>query len=189
MSEIKAGSIEKGSFLLLKNAPHYVIEREFYTPGKGTAIVRLKIKNLLTGQTLSETIPTSQSVDTCEVEEKSVQFMYADDHSYHFMDNVNYEQYEVPIEGFEEKRHYLKEGDSYSIVEWNNKVININLPPKMVFNVVEAEEAVRGNTVQGVTKNAVTETGLQIKVPIFIKVGEKVLVNTETGEYVERINK
>lgn len=189
MSEIKAGSIEKGAFLLLKNAPHYVIDREFYTPGKGAAIVRLKVRNLLTNQVLSETIPTAASVETCEVEEKSVQFMYSDGTNFHFMDNSNYEQYEVPLKDFEDKQYYLKEGETYSLVEWNGRVIGLNVPPKMVFTIAEAEEAVKGNTVQNVMKNAVTETGLQLKVPIFIKVGEKVLVNTETGEYVERINK
>ncbi len=189
MSEIKAGSIEKGTFLLLRNAPHYVAEREFYTPGKGTAIVRLKVKNLLTAQMLSETIPTAQTVETCEVDEKTVQFMYHDDETFHFMDALSFEQIEVPAASFSDKRHYLKDGDTYSVVEWNNRVINLNIPPKMVFLIAEAEDAVKGNTVQGVMKNAVTDTGLEVKVPIFIKAGEKIMVNTESGEYVERINK
>ncbi len=115
---IKAGSISKGMCLLIKNEPHYVAEREFVNPGKGSAFVRLKLKNLRTGLVLRETMKSNDSVEEADVAERMAQFLYADTDSYHFMDNESYEQFEVPREGLEDKVRYMKEADSYKIITW-----------------------------------------------------------------------
>lgn len=104
------------------------------------------------------------------------------------MNTDNYEQYEVPITGLEDKGYFLMEGDTYKVVRWEAKTLDIKLPPKMDLVVAEAEEAVKGDTVTGATKYVTVETGLQVKVPIFIKKGEKIRINTETKEYQERVN-
>jgi elongation factor P len=104
------------------------------------------------------------------------------------MDNDSYDQYEVPITEMEDKRYYLKEGESYELTIWEGRVIDIKIPYKVVFTVAESENYVKGDTVSGATKPIVTETGLTVRVPLFIKQGEKILVNTETNEYVERVN-
>jgi elongation factor P len=186
---IKAGQISKGMCLIIKGAPYLVVEREFVNPGKGSAFVRLKMKNLMTGSALKETMKSNDNVEEADVYDKDSQFLYADGEGYHFMDNENYEQYHVPAEGLEDKGLYMKDGDSYRVVFFGDKAIDIQLPTKMVFVVTEAPEAIKGDTVTGATKMVTCETGLTVKVPIFIKEGEKVLVNTETGEYVERVNK
>jgi elongation factor P len=104
------------------------------------------------------------------------------------MDNDNYDQFEVPISGMEDKKFYLKEGEVYELTVWEGNVIDIKIPYKVVFTVAESENYVKGDTVSGATKPVVTETGLTVRVPLFIKQGEKILVNTETNEYVERVN-
>lgn len=186
---IKAGQISKGMCLIMKNAPHLVVDREFVNPGKGSAFVRLKLKNLINGSSLRETIKSNDSVEEADIFEKTAQFLYADGEGYHFMDMENYDQYPVPRQGLEEKEPYLLEGSTYRVMFFSEKVIDIQLPPKMVFIVVEAPEGVKGDTVSGASKIVRCETGLNVKVPIFIKQDEKILVNTETGEYVERVNK
>lgn len=185
---IKAGSLEKGMVIRVKDDPYLVSERDFVNPGKGSAFVRLKLKNLKSGQVLKPTYKTQDSVEEIEVEEKVCQYLYADAENYHFMDNSSYEQFEVHISGFEDKILFMKDGESYTVVVWQNEPIDIKIPFKVVYTVTEAHEALRGDTVTGATKTVTVETGLKIKVPIFIKQGERILVNTETKEYVERVN-
>ena len=185
---VRGGDIVKGTCLLQKGQPFLVVEREFHTPGKGTAIARVKMKSIKDGSVLSLTIPTQQEVEDAQVSIHTCQFQYADQDNYHFMDNESYEQYEVSIEDNADKKFYLKEGDAYELTVWEGKVIDIKIPYKVVFTVAESENYVKGDTVSGATKPVVTETGLTVRVPLFIKQGEKILVNTETNEYVERVN-
>jgi len=185
---IKASQISKGMFLLVKGEPYIVSEREFVNPGKGPAFVRVKLKNVKTGLVIKETIKSQDSVEDVFVESKEAQFLYTDSDSYHFMDNQTYEQYAIPVAGLEDRRNYLKEGESYQLVFYEDKPIDIKLPYKMVLTVTRAENAVKGDTVSNITKNVTVETGLVVRVPIFIKEGDRLLINTETGEYVERVN-
>ena len=185
---IRGGDIVKGSCLLQKGQPYLVVEREFHNPGKGTAVARIKMKSIKDGSVLSLTIPTQQEVEDAQVEARTCQYQYADQDSFYFMDNESYEQYEVPLKDMEEKKYYLKEGEPYELIIWEGKVIDISIPYKVVFTVAESENYVKGDTVSGATKPVTTETGLTVRVPLFIKQGEKIMVNTETNEYVERVN-
>jgi elongation factor P len=185
---IKAGQIGKGHVLLWKDEPYLVTEREFVNPGKGAAFVRVKLKGLQSGKALQETIKTNETVEEADVFDRDAQYLYADDEAYHFMDAENYEQFVVPRAGLEDKIYYMREGDTYRITMWETTPIDVEIPLKMTLEVAEAEEAIKGDTVTGATKPVKTETGLEVKVPIFIKQGDKILVNTESGEYVERVN-
>jgi elongation factor P len=185
---IRCGEIAKGTCLLQKGQPYLVVEREFHTPGKGTAIARIKMKSIKDGSVLSITVPTQQEVEDAQVDVHNCQYQYADQDNYHFMDNETYDQYEVSITDNPDKKLYLKENDTYQLTIWEGKVIDIQIPYKVVFTVAESENYVKGDTVSGATKPIVTETGLTVRVPLFIKQGEKILVNTETNEYVERVN-
>ncbi len=188
MGQIKAGAIAKGTFLLEKDIPYIVVEREFVNPGKGSAFARLKLKNLRTGAVLKVTHKTQDSVEEIDVVDVSSQYLYADGESYHFMNADTYEQYEIPMVSMEDMQYFLREGESYKVVRWGEESLDIKLPPKMDLIVTEAEEAVKGDTVQGATKYVKVETGLTVKVPIFIKEGEKIRINVETKEYQERVN-
>ena len=185
---IRGGDITKGTCLLQKGQPYLVVDREFHNPGKGTAVARVKMKSIKDGSVLSLTIPTQQEVEDAQVEIRSCQYQYKDLEIYHFMDNESYEQYEVPITDNPDKRFYLLENENYELIIWEGKVIDIKIPYKVVFTVAESENYIKGDTATGATKPIVTETGLTVRVPLFIKQDEKILVNTETNEYVERVN-
>jgi len=185
---IRGGDIVKGSCLLQKGQPYLVVEREFHNPGKGTAVARVKMKSIKDGGVLSLTIPTQQEVEDAQVEIRTCQYQYSDLENYHFMDSESFDQYEVPISENPDKKLYLKEGDSYEITIWEGKVIDIKIPYKVIFTVAESENYIKGDTATGATKPVITDTGLTVRVPLFIKQGEKILVNTETNEYVERVN-
>ena len=185
---IKAGQIAKGQCLIWKGDPYLVTEREFVNPGKGSAFVRVKLKSLMHGRVLQETIKSNDSVEEADVFDRDAQYMYADDTAYNFMDAETYDQFQVQREGLEDKISFMKEGDTYRVVMWEQTPIDVTVPLKMVMEVTEAADAIKGDTVTGATKPVTTETGLEVKVPLFIKQGDKILVNTESGEYVERVN-
>jgi elongation factor P len=183
---VKAGTIDKGMYLLLRDEPHLVTEREHVNPGKGQAFVRLRLRNVKTGQVLRETIKAHEQVQEADVYDQDGQYLYSDDGGFHFMDTDTYEQFTIPAEGLDDKRQYMKEGETYRLIMWNDTPVDITLPLKETYTVTEAPEALRGDTVSNATKPVTVETGLRVKAPLFIKEGDKIVVSTQTGEYVER---
>ncbi len=184
---IKGGSIDKGMYILYKGDPYLVAEREFVNPGKGAAFTRCKLKNAKNGSVLKETIKTSDNVEEANVYDRDGQYLYADD-NFHFMDIETYDQFEIPASVLSEKGGYLMEGEQYRIIMWEAEPIDVVIPMKIVAKVTDAPDAVKGDTVTGASKTVVVETGISVQVPIFIKTGDKIRINTETGEYVERVN-
>jgi elongation factor P len=185
---IKAGSISKGTFLLMKNEPYVVVEREFVNPGKGSAFVRLKLKSLISGQVLKQVIKSQETVEDISVETREAQYLFSDAESYHFMDLETYEQFTMPVSGHEDTKLFIREGDTAQLSFWDEKPIDVIVPYKVVLTVTEAQAGLKGDTVSGATKPVTLETGLVVKVPLFIKEGDRLLINTETREYVERVN-
>jgi elongation factor P len=185
---IRGGEINIGTCLLINGNPHIVVERDFVSPGKGAAFARLKAKNLKSGNVVTQTIKTADSVEDAQVELVDCQYQYNDGESYMFMNNESFEQFGVPVGAHEERGPYLKEGETYTLVMWESEPIDIKIPYKMIFTVVESENYIKGDTVSGATKPITTETGLVVRVPLFIKQGERILVNTESNDYVERVN-
>ncbi len=183
---IKASNISKGMFLSWQDQPVLVVDKEFFNPGKGTAVVRLKLKNLKTGQVTKEVLRTDELVKEITVEQRKMQFIYKLGNNFVFVDQRTFEQQEVPAQLIGDDQYFIKEGQEYKISIYQDKPLAVILPLKMEFVVLETETGAKGNTVTAATKNAVLETGLVVKVPLFIKKGEKILVNTETREYVGR---
>lgn len=188
MGTIKAGSISKGVCLLIKEDPYVVAEREFVNPGKGSAFVRLKLKNLRTGSVIKQVSKSQEELEEIEVDQKPFQYLYSDGANYVFMDNETYDQVSVPIQGLEEKAYFLLEGQDVKLLVWDTTPIDVLFPPKMALKVTQAESGEKGDTVSGGTKTVVAETGLKVRTPLFIKEGETILINTDTYEYVERVN-
>ncbi len=181
-SEIKKG-------LVIRDAQGLwlVVEFQHVNPGKGAAFVRTRIKNLQTGKVLEVTYKTSESIDLVDVEHRRMQYLYHDATGYTFMDTVSYEQVTMSDEEVGDPGRYLRDGMEVMVSTFEGRPIALELPRKMTFTVLHTMGAVSGNTVSGnVTKEAEVEGGVKIQVPIFIKEGEQVIVNTETGEYVER---
>lgn len=164
------------------------MEHEFVKPGKGGAFVRLKLKSCLNSAVRKETYPSETDILIAEVVSTPFQFLYAQPGEYHCMNTESYEQFTIQAKEHEERGRYLREGAEYTAVVWNDRIIDIELPLKVGYEVQQASEAVRGNTVSGATKSVSIQNDIQVKVPLFIERGDVILINTSTGKYVERVS-
>lgn len=185
--KINAGNLKKGDFVYYQNQIWQVQRADFYSPGKGSALMKTRIKNVLTGKNIDYTYKSNEPAETVEIESIEMQYLYKDNENLHFMNERSYHQYTLPISVVGEAAKFLKEGDKMFVYLHNDKPLNIRPPMSVRLKVVQTEEAVRGDTVTGAKKPAKLETGVTILVPLFVKKGETVIVNPETGEYVERV--
>ena len=176
----------RGLRIEYEGAPYSIIEFEHHKPGKGASIVRTKLRNLLTGQQISPTFRSGDKVGTPDVEDRDGQFLYASGDMYTFMDPQSYEQYEITKEMLGDAALYLTDGMGVSILFYDGKAVSVDLPNHVVLTIVECDPAVKGDTVQGALKRARLQTGHSVMVPIFLKEGEFVKVDTRTGDYIER---
>lgn len=179
--------ISKESIIRMNNEIYLVTESQHVNPGKGSAFVRTKLKNIKTSKTMEITFKSNESVEIVEVERRKMQYLYNNGGMYSFMDNSSYEQLDINEGLLEGKKDFLKEGLEVMVIKFEGIPLSVALPNKVTFKIIEAEPGVKGDTASGnVTKEATLETGAKIRVPLFIKAGEEIIVNTETGEYVER---
>lgn len=164
-----------------------VTEFNFVNPGKGSAFYRTKMKNLESGKVMEVTFKSGEAIEIAEVERHKMQYLYKDENNYYFMDPQSYEQVSVGADLMGEKGAYLKEGNDALMVLHQGRPITAEIPKKIAFKVTEAMPGVKGDTASGnVTKEVTLEGGLKVRVPLFIKEGETIIINTETGDYVER---
>lgn len=184
---IEAGNLKKGQFILHNNEIWQIQKTEFYSPGKGSALMKTVIKNINTGKTLAYTFKSSEDVETVDVEAVELQYLYKDTNFLYFMNEKNFEQYQLSISSAGEIANFLKEGDKIYVLLYDNKPIGIRPPQSVRLKVIQSEEAVKGDTVSGAKKVVTVETGAKVSVPLFIKTGDLIVINPETGEYVERI--
>jgi elongation factor P len=164
-----------------------VTHYEFYKPGKGASIVRVKLKDLKTGQTLDHTWKGEQKVDQAIINRRAHEYLYRDAHQLHFMDTQTYDQVALGEEMVKDLLRFLKENATVNLVFHGNEVISVELPDFVELTVAEAEPGVKGDTATGVTKSIKLETGATISAPIFVEAGDVLKVDTRTGEYVTRI--
>lgn len=188
MGMISTSQIKKGIYIIFHDEPHMVVDTTFVSPGKGSAFYRIKLKSLYTGRVVEYTYKSGEKVDEVLVETHEAEYSYFDGSNYVFIEPRSFEQYSVPTEIIGEDKVYLKEGILYRIKFYEEKPVGITLPKSIVLKIVEAENSIKGDTATNTLKNAVTETGAKVLVPLFIKVGEEVSVSTETGEYLSRKN-
>lgn len=178
--------LKKGTVVQLDGKPYRVIEYGQKVMGRGGSIVNVKLKNLVDGSVIPKTFKGQDKIESAEVTNKGVQFLYRDGDMFFFMDPENFEQFELPLEIVDTAAQYLKEGDNLNLQFFGDKVINVELPKNIYLEVTYTEDVVKGDTTSNVLKDATLETGLVIKVPAFIKNGDIVSVDTETGDYRER---
>ena len=179
-------NIVKGIAIDFKHGTWLIAEAQFVNPGKGSAFTRTKIKNLKTGQVIEHTFRSGESVEMVDVQRKKAQFLYSDGTSYNFMDNENYEQFSLEEDAIGNGTKYLIDGTEVYILYIDGTPISVQLPPKMAFKVASTPPGVRGDTATGGSKEATLETGTVVKVPLFIKEGESIMVNTEDGSYISK---
>ncbi len=182
--------LKKEAFIRFKNNIYMVTEAQHVNPGKGSAFTRVRLKDVMTGKTLENTFKTSETVDLVEMDRATLQYLYKDAMGYQFMDQKTYEQVSIDAELLGDKGLYLKEGTEVQGLFHDGRAMSVELPKKLAFTITEAMPAVKGDTSSGrVLKEVTLETGLKVSVPIFISQGEVIIVNTESGEYVERASK
>lgn len=180
--------IKKGTVIKINNELWVVVEFQRVSPGKGGSFVRTKMKSLSTGKIYENSFKAAETLEFADVSHKKMQYIFGDVNSLTFMDNRTYEQVMVDRDVVGGDAKYLKEGLEVTISMYENNAIAIELPKKIEYTIKKAEPAVKGDSASGnVQKDAETESGLKIRVPIFIKLGDRVMINTETGDYVERV--
>lgn len=179
--------IRKGLKVLMDGNPYTVIEFQFVKPGKGQAFTRTKFKNLLTGAVIERNLRSGEKLEPANVEEKQMQFLYKEGEDFVFMDNTSYEQVHITDNVVGDDSKFLKDNLECAVLFFNERPVGITLPNFVILKIVKSEPGAKGDTSGNVTKPAFVETGAEIAVPLFVKEGEYVRVDTRTGEYIERV--
>lgn len=183
---INVNDIKNGMTLIIEDQLYQVLEFVHVKPGKGAAFMKIKLRNLRTGGTLERTFNTSMKFEKAMIEKKNMQFLYATGDVYNFMNMETYEQIELSKEQIGEEVEYLKEDLMVDVTFFQGELLGVILPEKIEMKVIETEPAVKGNTTNNAMKDAVLETGLKVKVPLFIEQNEIIIVSTKDGKYVSR---
>ncbi len=178
--------LKKGTVCQIDGKPYRVVEYAQKVMGRGGSIVNVKLKNLIDGSVIPKTFKGQDKIERAEVTNKTVQYLYSDGTDFHFMDPETFEQFQLGADIVDSAAGFLKEGDELNLQFFGERVINVELPKNLYLEVTYTEDVVKGDTTSSVLKDATLETGLVIKVPAFIKVGDVVSVDTSTGEYRER---
>jgi len=178
--------LKKGVVLQIDGKPFKVIDYNQKVMGRGGSIVNVKIKNLIDGSVQPKTFKGQERIESAEVNNQTVQYLYSDADNFYFMDPETFEQFQLQRAVVEDSAGYMKEGDTLGLQLFDGRVINVELPKNVYLTVTYAEDVVKGDTTSSVLKDATLETGLVIKVPSFIKTDDVISVDTTTGEYRER---
>ena len=176
----------KGLKIEIDGTPFEIIEFQHFKPGKGGAMVRTKLRNILNGRVLDNTFRSGEKVDRPNLESRDMQFLYHEGEQLVFMDMTTYDQMHMDAEATDGKANYLKDGQECRVLLYNEKPLDIEIPASLVLEVTQTEPGAKGDTVSNVTKPATLESGVVIQVPIFVNIGDRVKVDTRTNGYLGR---
>lgn len=176
----------RGMIISFNNEPHILIEKEFRAMGKGSAFNRVKLKNIKSGKFVNHVYKSGEKVEELDVSTTNMQYLYADNESAYFMNPDTYDQTTVSLDIIPGRTDYLHTDAKYVMSFFEDQVIYVQLPGKIALTITDAPDAVKGDTANNALKEATLETGVKVKVPLFIKNGEKIWVNTETNEYYSK---
>jgi len=182
-NEIKTGRVIK-----VNGEPYIIIKTDHHKMGRGGAVLKTKCRNLINGSILEKTFQGVEKAEEAETQTKKANFLYKDKDEAFFMDNESYEQFSLQVEEIGDSARFLKDGTDVDVLYFEGRPVSISLPIKMEFKVVSAPPGVKGNSAGNINKVVEIETGAKINVPMFINEGDLIRVNTDTGEYVERVN-
>lgn len=187
MASYSTNEFRSGLRIIIDGDPCVIVENEFVKPGKGQAFNRVRIKNLKTARTVEKTFKSGESVEAADVLDTEMQYLYSDGEFWHFMVPDTFEQYAADEKAVADAKNWLSEQDVCQVTLWNNAPLLV-LPPNFVeLDIVETDPGVRGDTASGGVKPATLTTGAVVRVPLFVEQGEKVRVDTRSGEYVSRV--
>ena len=184
---ISTAEFRNGAKIEIDGEPFEIVEFQHVKPGKGGAFVRTKLKSLKTGNVIDRTYRSGEKVETPNLEEKNMQYLYSGGDEFFFMDNDTYEQTSMTEKQLGENKKWLKENTIIQVLYHNGNPIGVGVPMFMELKVVQTDPGVRGDTASGGTKPATLETGAVVKVPLYLEEGEVIKVDTRTGEYLERV--
>jgi len=182
-----ASDLRKGLRIKIDNEPYIVTEFNFVKPGKGQALYRSKLKNMLTGSQFERTFRSVDTFESADLQEKKMQFLYKEGEKYCFMDNQSYEQIFLTEEQVGDAKNYLIDNLEVEILMFEDRSLGVSVPNFVDLTVTQADPWAKGDTVSGTTKPVTLQTGYQIQVPTFVEEGEKIRVDTRTGEYLTRV--
>lgn len=182
VTDLRSGFVFEENGQLFK-----VLSYEHIKMGRGTATVKVRVKNLRTGAVNDKSFISNAKVQDASLLKKEYQYLYKDRGTAHFMDEQTYEQIQIPLGKLGDDAHYLKEGMSIPILFAGDEPLTLELPPKLEFTISETGPNIRGNSATNLYKDAILESGLKIRVPLFMNVGDRVRIDTRTGEYSERV--
>jgi elongation factor P len=186
MATVSTNDLKNGMGLDLPEGLFTVVEFQHVKPGKGPAFVRTKLKNVRTGRQLEKTYRADEKLEQAIIDKSEMQYLYRDGSDYVFMNNATYDQMNIPVSSLGDAAKYLKEGDDAQIQVFNSEVVGVDLPAAVELVVTETEPGVQGDRVSGALKPAVLETGVTVQVPLFVNQGDRIKVDTRTGEYITR---
>ncbi len=185
---ITAADFRKGMRVLVDGEPYVIVDFSNAKMGRGRPHTKAKMKHLITGSVFEKSYLSSESFKLPDLENRKMEYLYNDVDGYHFMDSETFDQSQLNEESLGDSRFYLMENHHYSILFFEGRGISLEMPASVVLEVIDAEPAVKGDTVSNIQKGATVQTGLKVKVPLFVKVGDKIKIDTRTGEYIERSN-
>ncbi len=185
---IKGGNIKKGTYILFKDVPHLVTKTEFVSPGKGSAFMRARLKSVKTAATQEFTFKSVENVEELDVQSKEMQYLYVDGEEVVFMDPRTYEQVSIKKEMIADQVGYLIPELTMYILFYNDEAIGVRFPLNVKLKVTYAEETTAGNRVNAPKKPVTVETGIEVQVPLFVKTGDTIIVDTDSGAYISRAN-
>jgi elongation factor P len=180
-------NLKKGVLFQWEGEPFRVVEYNQKVMGRGGSIVNVRIKSMLDGKVLEKTFKGNEQLDSADVTNQTVQYLYNDGSVFYFMNDETFEQFEIRADLVGDGAGYLKEGDNVTLQFFNDRAINVELPKNVPLKVVYTENVVKGDTTSSITKDAELETGITVKVPAFIKQGDIISVDTSSGAYRERV--
>lgn len=183
---ISVNDFKNGLTIEVKDGIWRVVEFQHVKPGKGSAFVRSKLKNLRTGAVQEMTFRSTAKVEKANIESKKMQYLYADGENHVFMDTATYEQLTIPADEIKEQLKYLKENMEVSVMMYNGETIGVDIPNTVDLKVTETEASIKGDTQSGGSKPATMETGLVVQVPFFVNEGDMLTINTQDGTYISR---
>lgn len=184
---LSLNEIKSGVTILVDGQVYMVIETQHVKPGKGAAFVRVKLRNLKNSAVQEKTFRGDEKIEEAFVEERKLQYLYSSGSTYHFMDQENFEEITVSEENIGDKKKFLKDNLELAGYFHKGRTLNINLPTFIEFKILHTEPGIKGDTAKGGSKPAEIETGATVQVPLFIDTGDRIKIDTRTGEYVERV--
>lgn len=183
---INVNDFKTGITIKLENSIYQVLDFQHVKPGKGSAFVRTKLKNLRTGAIIDHTFNAGIKVEKAHIDKDKMQYLYDEGDALVFMDNATYDQLSIPKQQVKWEMNFLRENETAEVTRYQGEILGVSLPNSVILKVRETEPAIKGDTATNATKTAILETGFEVRVPLFIETGEDLVINTTDGKYISR---